>query len=137
MIRSFEHKTIAVDIDGVILDSMQGKFDRKSYSPLYLEDFQIMDGCIEVLTKLKAQGYTVILYTCRTNVDWVGNAGHTVEEIVIGITEQMRSRNIPFDFVAPFKPIADLYIDDRGYHFRSWGKTEKDLKEMGYIDCVS
>jgi len=39
--RTFEHKTIAVDIDGVILDSTQGKFNRKLYSPLDLKDYQL------------------------------------------------------------------------------------------------
>lgn len=134
--RTFEHKTIAVDIDGVILDSMQGNFDRKKYDPLNFEDFPTMDGCIEVLTKLKDQGYVIILYTARMNIDWAGNKGYTLEELGIGIEKEMRLRNIPFDIIAPFKPIADIYIDDRGYHFKTWAITERDLKTMGCLEWV-
>jgi hypothetical protein len=133
MERTPTHKAVAIDIDGVILDSMHGEFVSENYDPLDLDKHPTMKGCIRVLSRLVDNGFTVILYTSRTNPDWHGNGGYTVEELMEGVEANMRKRNIPFHFLAKFKPIVDLYLDDRGWHFRDWSQAEKDFEMLGYL----
>jgi len=129
------HKVVAVDIDGVIIDSMQGEFRPEKYSPADTARFPTMKGCVRVMTRLYKAGYTLILYTSRTNTDWIHNMGNgSPEEIKKQIEFDMKFRGFPFSFVSIYKPIADIYIDDRGWHFRDWSQMEKDLEMLGYFD---
>ena len=105
------HKVVAVDIDGVIIDSMQGEFRPEKYSPADTARFPTMKGCVRVMTR-----------------------NGSPEEIKKQIEFDMKFRGFPFSFVSIYKPIADIYIDDRGWHFRDWSQMEKDLEMLGYFD---
>jgi len=129
------HKVVAVDIDGVIIDSMQGTFNPDTYNPADIERFPTMKGCGRVLKRLWEAGYTIILYTSRTNTEWVHNMGNgSAEKIKEELTLQLKFRGLHFHFLSIFKPIADVYIDDRGLHFRDWTQVEKDLDVLGYFE---
>lgn len=127
------HKIVAVDIDGVIIDSMNGDFDIEEYSPLDLGKHPTMPGCKRVLQRLFDHGFTVVLYTSRTNPDWPGNKGHNFRMLTGRIALDMRKRGIPFHYISKYKPVADMYIDDRGWHFRDWKQMERDLEMLGWI----
>lgn len=127
------HRIVAVDIDGVIIDSMNGDFDIEEYSPLDLEKHPTMPGCRRVLQRLYDSGFTVVLYTSRTNPDWPGNRDYSIKKLIGAVTLDMRKREIPFHYVAKYKPVADMYIDDRGWHFRDWKQIERDLEMLEWI----
>lgn len=130
------HKVVAVDIDGVIIDSMQGEFRPEQYDPTDTARFPTMKGCSRVLTRLWNAGYEIVLYSSRTNTDWEHNRinGYTPEAIKIALELDMKFRGLLFHYVSIYKPIADIYIDDRGWHFRDWAQMEKDLEMLGYFD---
>lgn len=136
MERNLTHRTVAVDLDGVIIDSMNDGADWKDrYDPKDISYFVTMKGCVRVLQKLQKYGFIIIVYTSRTNTGWVHNMGFgSPEEIKKALDKQLKDRGIPFGFIALQKPIADIYIDDRGWHFRDWAQMEKDLHMLGYFE---
>lgn len=90
---------LALDFDGVIHDPRNRKPGRRMGEPV--------DGAVEAIQWLKRQGHTIIIHTVRGNrpdhiADWMEHFG------------------IPYDQITDVKPEADMYIDDRGYHFESW-----------------
>ena len=103
---------IAVDFDGVIsfYDHWKGK--GVFGAPV--------KGCQEALSYLKEQGHTIIVYTCRLEIDKV--------------QEYLLAHGVPFDYINynpdnykqmlhPAKIVADVYIDDRGVCFQGqWDK---------------
>lgn len=94
---------VAVDWDGTVVDN---------------ED-QFLPGAVEALKTLLRRN-TVIIHSCRGNYF----------EGALLIKEALASAGITSIEVwaAPGKPIADIYIDDRGYHFTDWTKTLNELQ---------
>lgn len=75
--------------------------------------YLVMDGAVEGVRCLREAGWTVIIHTAR--------AWNLVETV-----EWLRAVGIEVDMVA-LKPLADVYVDDRGYRFESWEKLLEDL----------
>lgn len=118
--------TICVDFDGTIADYSAGFQGEGIYgSPL--------PGAKEALDQLKEEGWEIIIFTCRNEVD--------------KIARYLDEHGIPYDYInkqntttgSP-KPHADVYIDDRAvafdgdwhaaYHtvreFRPWQQRESE-----------
>ncbi|HBG39926.1 MAG TPA: hydrolase [Porphyromonadaceae bacterium] len=95
---------IAVDFDGTIVE------DR------YPAIGDLRPGAVEVLKRLRKEGYLLILWTCRTGkelaqaVKFCAEAGIRFD----AINENLRYRVNEFGGSDPRKVSVDLYIDDRG-----------------------
>ena len=83
-----------------------------------------MPGAAEAMRLLKAANHNLIIHSCnRTKV----------------IRDWMAYNNIPFDSIwgeSPadngHKPVASIYLDDRGIRFTSWAQALTDIE--GYFD---
>jgi len=75
----------------------------------------------EALETLKAAGYTIKIHSCRTATYW-GREGERGVHTKI-ILEFMEKYNLPYDEIITSpsmdKPIADVYIDDRGIGYKN------------------
>jgi hypothetical protein len=115
---STSHKRICVDFDGVI----------HQYSKKY-HDGTIYDGPMagakEFLTKMKQQGYGIVVYTARP-FDTI-----TYEIGIQRIKEWLNKWDIPYDLVTGWKIPAVAYIDDRAVKFDgNWDFVEKEVKKL-------
>jgi len=100
--------TIAIDFDGVIHKYSKGwQGLDNAYDPPN-------EGAISAIRDLKSKGYRLVIFSSRTTSvinEWLKK--YDLEEY--------------FDDVTNTKIPAKVYIDDRAYHFETWGKTLKDL----------
>ena len=97
---------IAVDFDHTIHDTDHPKPGRRMGPPIV--------GAIDALTQLKEQGHTIIVHSV-----WGS------KKDIIG--DWMSFYNIPYDDITNIKPEADIYIDNKGYHFITWSQTLEDI----------
>ncbi len=80
---------------------------------------------------LKAKGYTIKIHSCRTATYW-GNVFERCKHIDL-IHEFLTINEIPFDEIildwSMDKPIADVYIDDRGVRYEgNWMEIARALE---------
>jgi len=99
-------KTIAIDFDGVIHKYSEGWKNGEIYDIPN-------EGAIESITKLIQTGYRVVIFTCRES------------EQFSEIKEWLQRRGINYPTLQKIeitnkKPIALIYIDDRGMRFTNW-----------------
>ena len=95
-------RTIACDFDGVIHDWAHPKPGRKMGLP--------MPGTKEALELLKSAGYKILIHSCnRPQV----------------IRDFMSYYALPYDSIweSQGKPVADVYLDDKGLRFETWNET--------------
>ncbi len=95
--------TIAFDFDGVLAEYDGWKGWEHTGKPIA--------GMSDLLHKLHEAGHTIIIFTTRGKdqiVDWCDRYGIYVDFI---------NRNPAIQGSNPGKPIADVYIDDRGLQF--------------------
>lgn len=110
-------KIVAVDYDGTIVD-----FDfPRSGAPKH--------NVKESLTLLRAWGYHVLIYSCRT-CKWYPEIFCAPGEVldmnratIRDMIDTLDRNGIPYDEVddgTKGKPPADFYIDDKGVRFTTW-----------------
>lgn len=102
---------IAVDFSRTIEDSDNVVPGKKLGPPV--------KGAKEALTELMNQGHQIIIHTALAST-------------IIGakaVADWLDYYEIPFTeiWAGPGKPVAGLYIDDKGYHFISWEQTLRDM----------
>ena len=94
--------TLVIDFDDTI-----ATYDEKKYP----EMGEPITGMIEMLCKLRSEGWRIIVFTCRHAAD---------------ILPWLQSHNVPFDGVnvdpenpnvKSGKPYGDVYLDDKGLRF--------------------
>lgn len=99
--------TIAVDFDGTIAH-YQGWAGRGVFLPP-------LPGAARALRVLKARGWNIVVFTCRTEED--------------KLRAYLEAHAIPFDAInvgldpgmeCSGKVYADIYLDDRAVTFRGW-----------------
>lgn len=86
-----------------------------------------IEGAIETIQALKDHGHSIVIFSCRSNPDVVG------EDLVTSKTKEMTDylikHKIPFDSVFYGKPNYDVVIDDKAIGFRNnWLQIKKELK---------
>lgn len=94
-----EHYHLAIDFDGPIHAYSKGFHDGTIYD-------RMSDGFREFYTAMQARGMRMIVFTCRDatkTAEWLAAQG------IMGLA------------VTNVKPIANVYIDDRAYHWTKWG----------------
>lgn len=97
---------ICLDFDGVVND-YQGWRD---------EGFDVIldepkPGAVEGIKALRAMGYRVVIHSARTGY----------EGGIRCIKFWLEKHGIVVDDVAEHKPVALIYVDDRGMRFTDWG----------------
>ena len=107
--------TICFDFDGV-LSSYDGWKDGAIGEPI-LNGVKLAKLCHEA-------GYKIVINTCRTHPQH--GAGNQREQF-LAIKKWLYDNKVSYDWVEmKGKPIADVYIDDRGMYFdQDLGKTMK------------
>jgi len=112
-------KTIAIDLDGTILEYNGWKGHSWFGRPIR--------GVREALKKLKEAGFVIIIWTTRPNRS--------------DVARTLKIHGIPFDYINenPYQPpdtsnkiYADYYIDDRAIEFD--GDWKKVLEKLGISD---
>jgi len=99
-------KTYCFDMDGVICEIDHDDYQFRS--PIR--------NTILIMAQLKKTGNIVIIHTGRH----INN---------LSITKSWLSRNkVKYDLIQFGKPVADLYIDDKGVRFEEW--NEKLIKYL-------
>ena len=104
---SKREKTLAIDFDGTICKEQSFKDGEIWQEP--------NEGAVEVITKLKSQGWKIIVFTCRARPQW-DNYPAGIDQV----SNWLIKHNIPFDEITSNKPIARAYIDDRAIRFTNW-----------------
>ena len=104
-----KRKTIAVDFDGVIHKYSKGFMGLEN---AYDEP---MEGSRESLEALIQNGYTLKIMSSRPK--------EVIEEWLI-----KHNMSHLFEEVSNQKFPASIYIDDRGYHFKDWETTIKEIQ---------
>jgi hypothetical protein len=86
---------IGIDFDHTVCDT--GKDRGDGWHPP-------IPNARETICTLREHGHKILIHSCNRK-SW--------------IEKWMREMDIPFDYIwdEKGKPAADLYIDDRGYHF--------------------
>lgn len=84
----------------------------------------------EALEILKGAGYTIQIHSCRTATYWGNETERRVHMKLI--QDFMKEHNLPYDelimSISKDKPIADVYIDDRGMRYdNNWLEIARQL----------
>jgi hypothetical protein len=98
---------LAVDFDGVIHGYSKGWCGGKCYD-------QPMEGCAEALRRLSTK-YEMTVFTARHDLDAV--RAYLVVHHLSHFFKDVTNR----------KPVAAVYLDDRGMHFASWEQALSEL----------
>lgn len=123
--------TLAVDLDGVI-------FEHRSW-PERGHFGKLTKGCIRALESLKNDGWDIVIHTARHPDDF-----DLVED-------KLQEIGVPYDrfWRGIGKPLADIYLDDRGIKFEgdwrvilraiktfdTWSKDGFARPPEGHPDC--
>ena len=100
---------IAVDFDGTIVEHQ------------FPEIGKMVHGAYEALTKLRENGHTLVLWTCRNNIDPALNGRKVLDEAIEFLQLQglkfdaVNKNSISIDFCPVPKIYADIYLDDRNF----------------------
>lgn len=95
---------IAIDFDGTIVEDH------------FPEIGKMIDGAREVINKLYDEGYTIIIWTCRTRI----NKARAIEFLALNgikyhrFNESSLANLRQYNNIDTRKVYADLYIDDKG-----------------------
>jgi hypothetical protein len=114
---NMKKRIVCIDLDGTICHYNEWK-DESHFGDL-------IPGTLEAVTELKNDGWIIIIYTTRTNIDL--------------IEKYLRENSIQFDYINknPFqpenalggKPYADVYIDDRAIQFNGdWEVVKREVE---------
>lgn len=114
-------RTIAIDLDGVILEYVEPWNGVMHFG-------ELKAGTVEAMKLLKSLGYTLVVYTTRNNAMAAHNSDHNVLELTALVQNQLEKSGVPYDYIALFKPLARYYIDDRAIRFSSWAQTLNEFR---------
>jgi predicted metallo-beta-lactamase superfamily hydrolase len=97
-----------------------------TYKPQSME-LPPIEGAVEAIQGIKAQGHTIIIFSCRANKDVVGD--DIVELKTKEMTDYLKKHFIPYDSVYKEKPNYDIVIDDKAIGFNNnWKEIKKAIK---------
>ena len=113
-------KNIAIDFDGVIHDFSLGWHDGTCYG-------DPLPGSIAAVKKI-SETHNVIIFTAKVKPSRPLVNGKTGLELVTDWLEKYEILDC-VDEITCEKPRAQLYIDDKGYHFQSWKSTLAHFRE--------
>src|SRR5579864_4530655 len=83
-----------------------------------------MEGVKEALTKLKEQGFEIVIFSHRADEK------HGEDEI----KKYLEVHEIPYDSIFQGeKPLAKFYVDDRAIHFDNWNSVLKQIEKSASL----
>ena len=106
-----ELKNVAIDFDGVIHTFDKGWHDGTCYG-------DPLPGSIEAIKKLSKQ-YNIIIFTAKVKPSRPLVNGKTGHELVMEWLDKHGVLDC-VDEITCEKPRAQIYIDDKAYHFTNW-----------------
>ena len=112
---------ICIDIDGTIC------FTRKPDESYH--DVKPIPGAIESIQKLKSEGHYIILHTSRHMKTCDNNLGQITAIQGNVLLPWLNTHEVPYDEIWFGKPLADLYIDDKGTKFNNWKDTYAEIND--------
>jgi capsule biosynthesis phosphatase len=113
---------LCIDLDGTICYT---KKDNQKYS-----EVKPKNGAIDVLKQLKREGHYIIIDTARHMKTCNHNVGQVIAKQGKTLFEWLDKWEIPYDEVHFGKPLADVYIDDKGLEFNNWEQINTELKKI-------
>jgi capsule biosynthesis phosphatase len=115
---------ICIDMDGTIC---KNRSPDQKYS-----DIDPIEGAVTSLRNLKNQGHYIIIDTARhvRTCNW--NEGQIIARQAKVLINWLDKHGIPYDEIWFSKPLADVYIDDKGMKFNSWDEV---IKTIGGVTC--
>ena len=77
-------------------------------------------------------GYFLLIHSCRTATNW---GSFNCQEHIRAIEKFMEDNDLPYDEILTDpnynKPIADIYIDNRGVGYRgNWQETIAEVEKL-------
>ena len=111
---------ICIDLDGTICETRRAD---ENYS-----DVKPLKDVISSIQKYKEDGHEIIIYTSRHMKTCNNNIGKIIALQSKVVIEWLTKHQIPFDEINFGKPLADLYIDDKGIKFEDWNTVNKKIK---------
>ena len=114
-------KNVAIDFDGVIHDFSKGWHDGTCYG-------EPLPGSLEAIKTLSKE-YNIIIFTAKVKPSRPLVNGKNGKQLV---TEWLRDHGVLefIDEITCEKPRAQVYIDDKGYHFKNWNDTFGEIKDF-------
>ena len=110
---------ICFDLDGTICEN---KLGNQSYA-----DLKPLNGAVEVLKDLKEDGHYIIILTARNMKTYENNIGKVIANQSKVVIDWLNKWEVPYDELHFGKPVADIYVDDKGYKLENWKKFNDDL----------
>ena len=107
---------ICFDLDGVICNL---KREGQTYSEL-----EPVEGAIEKLNELKANGHYIIISTARHMKTCNANLGLVNARISFDTLNWLNKFEVPYDEIYFGKPWAEIYIDDNAFRFKEWSAID-------------
>lgn len=88
-----------------------------------------MQGVKEALTELMNQGHQIIVHSALAN----NKPGREA------VAKWLAYYEIPYTdiWIGPGKPVAGLYVDDKGYQFTNWEQAISDIVSLDGPDSRS
>ena len=113
-------KNIAIDFDGVIHVFDKGWHDGTCYG-------EPIAGSLQAIKKL-SEKFNIIIFTAKAKPGRPLVNGKTGTELV---AEWLKKHDVYkyVDEITAEKPRSQIYIDDKGYHFKNWDDTLKYVDE--------
>lgn len=120
---------IALDYDGTVV------------SNAWPEHGTPQPGAAKVLKKLSNE-FDLIIHTCRiapVDMDGSRRTGTEVAKEITAIHNKLKKMGLPWLPIHqdPWKPGADLYLDDKGMHHQNWSKTEQMIETWKVVQMIS
>lgn len=116
-----ELNNIAIDFDGVIHTFDKGFYDGTCYG-------DPIDGSLEALKEI-SKSYNIIIFTAKAKPSRPLVNGKTGTELVQEWLEKHDVMQYVSEITAE-KPRSQIYIDDKGYHFKNWNDTMNFLESL-------
>jgi len=113
----FKYKRVAIDFDGTLFE------DCTNIDVAFNKNYKLQPKQnANITTKwLKNEGFEILIFTCRPDYH-----RKYMESL-------LKENNISFDYILFYtKPRVDLYIDDKGFRFKTWEETQKWIKNEMY-----
>ena len=117
---------VAVDLDGTILEIDLAKWEKCG-----MDYFgEPLPFAVEALEHIRSCGWHILIYTCRLNP--IINPDVSTDEAKKRIGEVLDKYSIPYDEIYDGygKPLADIYIDDRGFRFTTWVEVIEFMRRL-------